>query len=1336
MIWFSIFVVVHLSFVQGVIPNPTVEITEGTATVNAGSNLQLNCSIETDITAVTFKWFKNNSQVPDEISQTLNITNITKEKAGVYSCTAKNGSGSEMSSSKNQSIVVNYLENAGLTISPTSTTPNEGDSITFNCGVDTNLNPVFYSFQKDGNVITTGGNNVFIIPKANESDSGSYTCTVSATTTSPLSVTSNAVSLTVNELFQTPTLAASPNNLNSGETFTLTCTTSSPRNIVYKFRKGTVDLTQFQSSAVYNITTQTSDSGFYRCIAQVNKVEKVSSQVTVEVTLKVSITITPTVEGQNMNITCNVEGGEEAQSFSWKKNRVSVTEETSKTLVVQNVQRSMIGINYSCIATSQASNQSNEAFATLSNANIYYNASELIFAPSNKNEGKVGEKFSMTCYASDYGNPQATLAWYRNGIATPTEQPGKLVSYDIDPVTRDSTGDYICKAKNTAGEVEKTFTFTSIDKPDSPTLNISSKTSTSITVLITPPAYTGNKPITYYMLEYKGDGKSISKNITDLTNLMYTIPALKPAVDYQLRVQAVNVIGAGEFSEFVIATTGDASPPPLDKDLPDPPADRIEETSFAVNILKFKETNGKIAHYDVIAVKRTHSLYSKNPQDIKNNEIKTFVVGRLYKVVDNQLFTVGGGQTSKRKRRALGIPNNGELEKDTTYVVFVRAYVNENLYQSTKWYTPVKTAESEIGVGTIVGIIVGILIAICLVIIIVLLLRARKSNRDDIDIVENKMRKKQKSIRHGPSPTDRDPRIPVPLKRFEDHVNRLKANSNYEFSQEYSMISRELEYPYSHSRSQDNNIKNRYHNVPSYDDTRVLLSIIDDEPHTDYINANYIGGFERENEYIGTQGPLPETIFDFWRMTWECEVTTIVMLTRLEEKGRVKCAQYWPDSGTLSLKDIVITSTEVHNFPDHVVRTFHVTRTGQAIERIVKQFHFTAWPDFGVPDDPSALLSFLRKVNNWKGMSQGPIIVHCSAGVGRTGTYITIDTQIKNIKTNKEITIFTNVTNIREQRCLMVQTEDQYIFIHAALLDYLESGDTEIEANALREYIKKQSQVDSRTGMTGLMEEFIKLAKTDKKDKFQEANKNVNQTKNRYKNVYPYDETRVRLSQRPGSEGSDYINANYIDSYAAKDYFIATQAPLESTIGDFWRMIWEQNCATIVMLSKEVEGGQVKVHPYWPQKSSSKVEHFIVELTSVTTYGDHIVRELKLTNTDTSTSRNVKQFQYTTWPESGSPESGIGIIQLIGQVQKWNSLIDNKMITVHCSAGVGRTGVFIALTNLIERVKTEAVVDVFQTVKKMRQQRTAMVQTRDQYEFCFRALQEYMDSFDLYANFS
>ena len=93
-------------------------------------------------------------------------------------------------------------------------------------------------------------------------------------------------------------------------------------------------------------------------------------------------------------------------------------------------------------------------------------------------------------------------------------------------------------------------------------------------------------------------------------------------------------------------------------------------------------------------------------------------------------------------------------------------------------------------------------------------------------------------------------------------------------------------------------------------------------------------------------------------------------LTKLEEKGLVKCAQYWSENSSLSIKDIVITPTEIHDFPDHTVRSFHVTRMGQAVERLVKQFHFISWPDFGVPEDPSALLSFMRKVNNWKRSTQ------------------------------------------------------------------------------------------------------------------------------------------------------------------------------------------------------------------------------------------------------------------------------------------------------------------------------------------------------------------------------
>ncbi|XP_057299726.1 neural cell adhesion molecule 1-like [Hydractinia symbiolongicarpus] len=559
MIWIILMLV---NPAQGEIPNPLLEIIKGNATLNAGSQLQLKCNIQADVSNITFKWFKDNNQISDETSQMLTIGSITKDQAGAYHCSAKDGSDVEKLSSTKLTITVNYLENAVLTVSPTSSTINEGDSVTFTCGVDTNVNPVSYSFQKDGIVQTTDGKNVTIILKVMKSNSGSYTCTVSASTRPPLSVTSNAVSLTVNELFQAPTLQTSSISLNSGESLILTCrvnTSSSPAGIEYKFWKGTANITSFQLSFTLARTVQSADSGKYTCEARLNNVEKNSSEVSILVKLSVSVTITPTVEGQNMTIKCNVKD-EAAMSFTWKKNDVTMDGNTKDTIVVPNVNRSLVGSKYSCIAISQNSIQSNEASATVSSSDIHYESSAVTIMPTDINEGKVGESVTMTCNTSDYGNPPAVLTWYKSGSSTAlsTGNAGEAVLLTFNPITRDSTGNYTCNAKNNAGENQKMFRFVAIDKPDSPTLEVSSKTPTSITVLITPPAYTGNKPITYYTLEYQRDGKNISKNITDLTNLMYTIIELKPEVDYQLRVQAVNFIGAGQFTEFIIVTTGDA----------------------------------------------------------------------------------------------------------------------------------------------------------------------------------------------------------------------------------------------------------------------------------------------------------------------------------------------------------------------------------------------------------------------------------------------------------------------------------------------------------------------------------------------------------------------------------------------------------------------------------------------------------------------------------------------------------------------------------------------------------------------------------------------------------
>ncbi|XP_066915197.1 receptor-type tyrosine-protein phosphatase S-like isoform X5 [Clytia hemisphaerica] len=1340
----------------------------GNTKVNEHDVLSLQCVSTGRPTITTYKWFLNGTEIVDATNQRYEKAGFERSMSGDYSCEVSNGELNQKSD--NVAVMALYLGTPTITVNPTDGIPvKENNNLTLTCNIASatslNRSSLNYNWTKGGESLST--NQVLELVNIKKQDAGNYTCTVTSDATS-LSAMAN-VNVIVH--FAPHGISISEEGrqvLLKGSLFNARCSVDSlglPIGELKWFKKKTSIVKTEESRDLYlsfvGDGVQRGDSNTYHCEAT-NSIGTVKSN-----NLTIVVTEVPDAPTKIYHIaasnhitlywTAPFDGNSDIIRYE-----VTYKDETTDggplILNVTTVQAKIDNLqpNRNYNITIIAVNGIGKGVAS----NVV-----TIFTE----ESAPTEPRSLTAKHNQTGR-QLIFSWQE-----PLPTNGDIIKYsacrllvvkdkvdvsgqtkhcedtDGKTTTKTFTGleqfskyKLFVKAHNSVGMSEEvSINATTYEGVPTEVRNfqLNTSTTTSLTVQWDEPTNIFGV-LTGYMVRY-GLANSGSFSLVPacrMTRLRQCkIDGLLAYTDYDVQIEVKNDVHNNVTTLKFKTKTGD--PPPFSGNLPAPNKDDVTTNSFTVKLIEFDETNGPVKRYIIVAKKLKSSVtptvdpYTYTEDDINNGNDGLFVVKII---TDRALFgttvTIKSTSTTSKRRRRDITEKSFTLEADTYYTTFIRGETEDGNHRTTTWYTPIRLAADGLGAGAIAGIVVAIVLIVFLIIVLWYCLYYRRNHaKKEGHIVQMSNMANKKSVK---IPTV-DPHQPIATNRFEDHVNQLKAHSNYGFSQEYSMINRELEYSYNYSRLQDNNIKNRYHNVPAYDDTRVTLNVMDGESHTDYINANYIDGYERNREYIATQGPLPETIFDFWRMAWESDSTAIVMLTRIEEKGRIKCAHYWPDNGSMALKDILITMTDSQEFPDHVVRTFHITRTGQSVERIVKQFHFVAWPDFGVPADPAAILGFIRKVNNWRLVSPGgPAIIHCSAGVGRTGTYITIDSQIRSMKSKSELQIYKNVSLLRQQRCLMVQTEDQYVFIHMALLDYMESGETEVDANGLRDYIRKHMQTEHKTGMTGLMDEFIRLAKTDKKDRFSEANKMVNQAKNRFKNVYPYDDTRVKLSQRPGVEGSDYINANYIDSYGCKDSFIATQAPLESTIGDFWRMIWEQNCGTIVMLSKEFEGQQSKVHPYWPQKGSPKIEHFIVETTNgPTTYGDYIVREMKLTNTEAGSSRMVKQFQYTTWPDSGSPESGVGIIDLIGQVQKWNSSHHNGIITVHCSAGVGRTGVFIALTNLIERVKTEGVVDVYQTVKKMRQQRTAMVQTRDQYEFCYRALQEYLESFDVYANF-
>ncbi|KAM5148665.1 receptor-type tyrosine-protein phosphatase F isoform 2-T5 [Mantella aurantiaca] len=576
---------------------------------------------------------------------------------------------------------------------------------------------------------------------------------------------------------------------------------------------------------------------------------------------------------------------------------------------------------------------------------------------------------------------------------------------------------------------------------------------------------------------------------------------------------------------------------------------------------------------------------------------------------------------------------------------------------------------------------------------------------------------------------------PIPVTDLADNIDRLKANDGLKFSQEYESIDPGQQFTWEHSNLEVNKPKNRYANVIAYDHSRVILTSVDGVPGSDYINSNYIDGYRKQNAYIATQGPLPETFTDFWRLVWEQRSSTIVMMTRLEEKSRVKCDQYWPGRGSETYGMIQVTLLDTVELATYTVRTFALYKNGSSEKREIRQFQFMAWPDHGVPEYPTPILAFLRRVKACNPQDAGPTVVHCSAGVGRTGCFIVIDAMLERVKLEKTVDIYGQVTCMRSQRNYMVQTEDQYVFIHEALLEAVMCGNTEVPARSLFAHIQKLSQVPVGESVTAMELEFKLLANSKAHtSRFISANLPCNKFKNRLVNIMPYESSRVCLQPIRGVEGSDYINASFIDGYRQQKGYIATQGPLAETTEDFWRMLWEHNSTIVVMLTKLREMGREKCHQYWPAERSARYQYFVVDPMAEYNMPQYILREFKVTDARDGQSRTIRQFQFTDWPEQGVPKTGEGFIDFIGQVHKTKEQFgQDGPITVHCSAGVGRTGVFITLSIVLERMRYEGVVDMFQTVKTLRTQRPAMVQTEDQYQLCYRAGLEYLGSFDHYA---
>uniref|UniRef100_A0A8D0GVL3 protein-tyrosine-phosphatase n=1 Tax=Sphenodon punctatus TaxID=8508 RepID=A0A8D0GVL3_SPHPU len=544
------------------------------------------------------------------------------------------------------------------------------------------------------------------------------------------------------------------------------------------------------------------------------------------------------------------------------------------------------------------------------------------------------------------------------------------------------------------------------------------------------------------------------------------------------------------------------------------------------------------------------------------------------------------------------------------------------------------------------------------------------------------------------------------------HITQMKRGQGYGFKEEYEALPEGQTSSWDTAKEDENRNKNRYGNIISYDHSRVRLQLLDGDPHSDYINANYIDGYHRPRHYIATQGPMQETVKDFWRMIWQENSASVVMVTNLVEVGRVKCVRYWPDD-TEVYGDIKVTLIETEPLAEYVIRTFTVQKKGYHEIREIRQFHFTSWPDHGVPCYATGLLGFVRQVKFLNPPEAGPIVVHCSAGAGRTGCFIAIDIMLDMAENEGVVDIFNCVRELRSQRVNLVQTEEQYVFVHDAILEACLCGNTAIPVCEFRSIYYNISRLDPQTNSSQIKDEFQTLNIVTPRVRPEDCSIGLlprNHDKNRCMDVLPLDRCLPFLISVDG-ESSNYINAALMDSHKQPAAFIVTQHPLPNTVPDFWRLVFDYNCSSIVMLN-EMDAAQVEFGNKVRRKEKFAVQ--VMERKPQDGY------------------RIVQHLQYIGWPAyRDTPPSKRSLLKVIRRLEKWQEQYDGRdgRTVVHCLNGGGRSGTFCAICSVCEMIQQQNIIDVFHIVKTLRNNKSNMVETLEQYKFVYEIALEYLSSF-------
>ncbi|XP_064108904.1 receptor-type tyrosine-protein phosphatase delta-like [Macrobrachium nipponense] len=525
-----------------------------------------------------------------------------------------------------------------------------------------------------------------------------------------------------------------------------------------------------------------------------------------------------------------------------------------------------------------------------------------------------------------------------------------------------------------------------------------------------------------------------------------------------------------------------------------------------------------------------------------------------------------------------------------------------------------------------------------------------------------------------------------------------------------------------------NKKKNRYRNNLPYDETRVRLSIINNDPSTDYINANHIQGYSNIR-YIATQGPKDQsepTIKDFWRMIVEQQVTAIIMVANFEEGGKVKVGQYMKHEEILTFDNYSIQVVSSLQKPYFTVSQIQVFVDGKP-QLTVTHYHYTNWPDHGVPDEAysiSSLITFF--LNNH--VDGGGVVVHCSAGIGRTGTVLMVLLLHEMLVLEGSIDPIEVLTRLRSGRGRLVENIDQY---NLALM---------ITEEILFGNITTVTSVDLQNNLENLLarasSEYEKAKALPTPLSYRFSSSQAVRHLNRNPDILPSDNHRIYLQMTNGKEESQYINAVQIHGFSKQDKFLVTEHPLRETQARFWRMIMEKKCPFVVLINHYRENAE-EFPPILPKDGKEmNVSGYKITLCSPVPSGPDLKQYTVTVKNPRGLCHTFSAYVVLNW-EYGSPTPTCTnvLLNLADKLLHPTTQSDAGPPLLCCGDGATGCGLLMGITFTLQRAQTEQVFDIYRSVAKLLRYRYQFITCKEQYAMLYIAASNYLKDFSIYANF-